>query len=269
MGINLATMMSPRVMNSPDIPEPVAYSGLLPVLGDPELGSTEPDTREPTHNLPDGASFFHRAQLTLLRLSSNCRCAVPRWMRATPTEDADQRAHASHFFNAQVAKDARCGFYDAEQLFFVKKTLPASVLYHLVALPLIFLFVLGTTTIVAQISFTSLLIALLVSLWLACGSYHYQSNLFYFFSSERLIIIGPTLCSAFACRGFGPFQIITTRQHNKTEYLCICRDESRAYLNFIDRESSWYSLLNPWLMHPVENGEDILKTLPELPIVLI
>ena len=108
-----------------------------------------------------------------------------------------------------------------------------------------------------------------VALWVVLGSYYYRSSLFYFFSSERLIIIGPTLCSAFVCRGHGPFQIVTTRPHKQTEYLCICYDDDKAYLNFVDRESSWYTRLVPWLMHPVAGADEILKSLPETPTVRI
>ena len=41
--------------------------------------------------------------------------------QGTPTMDAEQLQHVEHFFYAQLARDARLGYFDAERVLFIKK----------------------------------------------------------------------------------------------------------------------------------------------------
>ena len=52
-----AAMLSP--VETSDASSAAQYEGLMPVLGDPEVGS-EADTRVPTHHLPEGCNQFQR-----------------------------------------------------------------------------------------------------------------------------------------------------------------------------------------------------------------
>ena len=94
--------------------------------------------------------------------------------------------------------------------------------------------------------------------------------MFYVFTSDRLVFIGPTLASAFFARGYGPVQVVTSRPHTRNEFLCIVRDAENdiGYLNFYERDA-WFisTLCVPWTMYPVENASELLRALPEVGIV--
>jgi len=44
--------------------------------------------------------------------------------------DAEQLQHVEHFFYAQLARDARLGYFDAERVLFIKKVMAPRVSIH-------------------------------------------------------------------------------------------------------------------------------------------
>eukprot|EP00658_Telonema_sp_P-2_P012422 TRINITY_DN14726_c0_g1_i1.p1 TRINITY_DN14726_c0_g1~~TRINITY_DN14726_c0_g1_i1.p1 ORF type:complete len:216 (-),score=39.81 TRINITY_DN14726_c0_g1_i1:451-1098(-) len=197
---------------------------------------------------------------------------IARRLLGTGTMDADQREHARHFFNAQLARDERMGFYDAESVLFFKKALPSPVVHYAVLFPLIWLLVVSIFARLSINGWPSVLIAGCLAAWLSLGSFWYSSGIFYVFTTDRIVFIGPTLASAYLWRGYGPFQVILQRAHTRNEFLCIVLDPEAGvgYLNFYDREGKCLSvLLSPWTMYLVDNVEDLKRTLPELPLVHI
>jgi len=227
--------------------------------------------------LPPGAQHTkHRMQLAYLRCGDMVSKrlggkdeTVAQKLMGSPTMDVEQMTHVEHFFYAQLARDARLGYFDAERVLFIKKAKPTHLVRNMAILPLIFpLMYLLVHHVYSEHPVASCALALALSLWVILANFYHASNSFYVFSTDRLVFIAPTWTATLFQGGYGAMRVTATLSHSQVRYTHILmrREGHAACVAFTMRTGS--NVCAPQ-MFLVSGGLDLVKVMPGLPVVAI
>jgi len=232
-----------------------------------------------TNALPDGVHTLNHVQLGALRLKDSLSVRfggqdtfLAQKLMGSPTMDAEQMVHVEHFFYAQLARDARLGYFDAERVLFIKKAKPTRLLRNMLLLPFLFpLMYWFVCKIYSEYLWVSAALAAALSIWIIIGNFYHSSNVFYVFSTERLVFIGPTWTAALFQAGYGPMRVIASMSHSQVHYTHILmrRSDQSACVAFTMRAGSLLHMLWSPQMCLVSGGLDLVKVMPGLPVVAI
>lgn len=237
-----------------------------------ELEGTFVDTLPPAA----AASWTHRFHLACLRVGDAVSArlggkdvSIAQRLMGSATMDVEQMTHVEHFFYAQLARDARLGYGDAERVLFIKKVKPAHLLRNLLLLPIIFpLMYLLVSRIYTDHPVVAAALALALSSWLALANFYHTSNSFYVFSTDRLVFVCPTWAAALFQGGYGAMRVRETISHQQVRYthIVLRRADHSAYVAFSPRVGEGRCVPQ---MCMVSGGLDLVKVMPNLPVVAI
>merc|ERR1711924_132091 len=181
----------------------------------------------------------------------------------------EQLTHVEHFFYAQLARDARLGYFDAERVLFIKKAKPTHLVRNMLILPFLFpLMYLLVHQAYQDHPVASGALALALSLWFTLANFYHASNSFYVFSTDRLVFIAPTWTATLFQGGYGAMRVTATLSHSQVRYTHILmrREGHAACVAFTKRTGS--NLFAPQ-MYLVSGGLDLVKVMPGLPVVAL